>query len=76
MRGSGSIPVGVALSALAALVLATPTLFLPADVHVWVKLVFITVGSVLLAIAAVRVRAEGTASAPEAAADEDPLTRD
>lgn len=58
MDGRRSRPLGAALSALAALVFATPTLFLPPDVHASVKLVFILGGSALLAIGVIRVRTE------------------
>jgi hypothetical protein len=56
-----SRPLGAALSAAAAFVFATPTLFLPPDAHASVKLVFIVGGSILLATAVIRVRAENSA---------------
>ncbi|KTS12905.1 hypothetical protein [Microbacterium testaceum] len=59
MDSRRSRPLGAALSALAALVFATPTLFLPADAHASVKLVFIVGGSALFAFGVIRVRAEG-----------------
>ncbi len=51
-------PVAVLLSAIAAVVFAVPTLFLPADTHTSVKAVFILVGSVLFVAAIVRMRSE------------------
>jgi len=58
---STSLPLGAVLSAAAALVFAAPTLFLPADTHASVKLVFIAVGSILFAMGVIRVRSEGRA---------------
>lgn len=59
MKTSTTFPLGAVLSAAAALVFATPTLFLPPDAHASVKLVFIVVGSILFAIGVIRVRSEG-----------------
>lgn len=56
-----SRPLGAALSAAAAFVFATPTLFLPPDAHASVKLVFIVGGSILFATGVMRVRGENFA---------------
>ncbi|MDF2990781.1 MAG: hypothetical protein K0S37_1295 [Microbacterium sp.] len=75
METGRSIPLGAALSAVAALVFATPTLFLPADVHVSVKLVFIVAGSILFAVGVLRVRGEGAAPTASEPSESDPPTR-
>lgn len=62
MTSRSSLPLGAALSAAAAFVFATPTLFLPPDAHASVKLVFIVGGSILFATAVTRVRSENHAS--------------
>ncbi|KTR92931.1 hypothetical protein NS220_13900 [Microbacterium testaceum] len=59
MKSRSSLPLGAVLSAAAAFVFATPTLFLAPDAHASVKLVFIVGGSVLFAAGVIRIRSEG-----------------
>ncbi len=65
MPSSPPRPLGVILCVIAALVFATPTLFLPADAHASTKVVFIVVGSALLAAGVIRVRREGVTRAAQ-----------
>lgn len=58
MRNPASRPIGVVLCVVAAAIFAAPTLFLPADTHVSVKLLFIVAGSLCLALGVFRVRRE------------------
>ncbi|KEP76403.1 hypothetical protein HR12_00215 [Microbacterium sp. SUBG005] len=53
-------PVGAVLSAIAAVILAAPTLVFPADSPTEPKLVFLAVGSLVFVGAVVRVRTEKT----------------
>jgi len=61
MRRQNRFPLGVLFSALAAFVFAAPTLFLPADTHVAIKLFFIVTGCLLFAAGILFVRREGRA---------------
>lgn len=67
-------PWGPIVAALAALVFAAPTLFLPADSPVSAKLVFIVAGSILLAAAIVLTRAEPGARNPDLSEPDDDIT--
>lgn len=58
MKSTKVRPWGAVISMIAAAVFAAPPLVLPADSPVGPKLVFIVVGSVLLATAIVATRAE------------------
>lgn len=53
---------GVFLCGIAALVFAAPTLFLAADSPTGPKVAFLVVGTIILALGALRIRREGAAS--------------
>ena len=65
-------PWGTIVAVVAAVVFAAPTLFLPADSPVGPKLVFIVVGSALLATAIVLTRREPGVPDPEDRGDVTP----
>lgn len=67
-------PWGPIVAAVAALVFAIPTLFLPADSQVSVKLVFIVAGAILLAASIVLTRAEPGARNPGVSEPDDDVT--
>lgn len=64
-------PIGFALCVVAVMVLAAPTLVLPADSPTEPKLVFAAAGAIIFALAVLGIRREPAARAPEPRSDDD-----
>jgi len=74
MRARRAWPWGTIVAVIAAAVFAAPTVLLPADSPVGPKLVFIVVGSVLLATAIALTRSEPGANGSHATEEDDDLS--
>lgn len=74
MRARRALPWGTIVAVIAAAVFAAPTVLLPTDSPVGPKLVFVVVGSVLLATAIALTRSEPGANVSVATESDDDLS--